>query len=285
MLFGAHVSAAGGLLNAPRNAVALEAETFQFFSRPPQGGPAPRIDKNLARDFRNICEKSRLSRFAIHAPYYINFASPNSRIRQTSIRVIREELERGSALGAEFMMTHLGSGREIKNKNAILKTVAASLIDVLSGYRGTTRFLVEISAGSGQTIGAEFEEIAGLLAVIDQKNKSVPIGVCFDTQHDFASGYDLSTLTAVKTTLAQIDSTIGLERIFMSHANDSKTELNSRKDRHEHLGQGRIGIEGFKALVNHPKLQHWLFVVETPNDQTKRREDIKLLKKLRAKTA
>lgn len=282
MLIGMHVSAADGLENAPRNAAALGCETFQFFSRSPQGGPAPKLDAAAAKRFRSTCEESGLERYAIHAPYYINYASPEARIRKGSVRVIREELERGTLLGAEYLMTHLGSAKDLGDERAALKLVAEGIRETLDGYKGTTRFLVEIAAGSGMVVGDSFEDIATVIDSVKVKAGTPAIGVCFDTQHAFASGYDLRGEKAVKTTMAELDRTIGLDRVMMSHANDSKPGLGERKDRHEHIGAGAIGIEGFRAIVNHPRLKHWLFVLETPKDG-KESADLETLKSLRKK--
>lgn len=261
MKFGAHVSAAGGLWNAPQNAKELGCETYQIFSRPPQGGTAPKITKELVKQFRAAHEAAGFDEFVIHAPYFINFASANPRIRNGSPRIVREELERGSLLGAAYVMFHPGSAKDMGEKDAHKATIAG-IKEVLKGYKGSTQLLIEISAGSGMVMGDEFEEIALFL----DKVKSKKLGVCFDTQHAFASGYDLRTKAAVDATVKKLDAVIGLERVPMTHCNDSKVELNGKKDRHEHLGKGHIGLDGFKALVQHPKLTHWLFQLETPWD-------------------
>jgi deoxyribonuclease-4 len=184
-------------------------------------------------------------------------------------------------LGAESLMTHLGSARGTDDRRTAVKTTIKALNEVLDGYRGTTRFLIEIAAGSGLVLGSTFEEIAEIVDALKVAPGALPVGVCFDTQHAFASGYDLRTKPAVEATLKKLDKTVGLERVVMSHANDSKPALGERKDRHEHIGLGQIGLEGFRTLVNHPKTQHWLFMLETPKDG-KERQDIETLKSLRA---
>ncbi len=281
MLIGAHVSASGGLWNAPANAKALDCETFQFFTRSPQGGPTPPLTDETVRRFRSACEEHGFARTAAHAPYFINFASKEARIRKGSIQVIRQELERASRLGVTYLMTHLGSAKDAGEEEA-MKMVVAGLRETLDGYGGTTRFLIEISAGAGMVIGDAFEEIAAILDALPAAKGAAPPGVCFDTQHAFASGYDLRTPAAVEETVRAMERTIGLERVLMSHANDSKCGLGGRKDRHEHIGEGAIGAEGFRALVNHPKLDHWLFMLETPWDG-RERADLATLKALRAR--
>lgn len=275
MKFGAHVSAAGGVWNAPLNAMKIGCETYQIFSRPPQGGPAPKLTKELVAQFRTTHEKCGFEEFVIHAPYFINFASSNNRIRHGSAAIVREELERGSLLGAAAMMFHPGSSRDMGEAEALEATVDG-LKKVLDGYTGSTQLLIEISAGAGTVIGDTFEEVAGIL----KKLRSKKVGVCFDTQHAFASGYDLRTAEAVEATIKHLDETIGLDRVPMTHCNDSKVPLGGKKDRHEHLGEGHIGIAGFKTLVKHPKLKNWLFILETP-DEEKRVQDLATLKQLR----
>lgn len=275
MQIGLHVSAAGGLWNAPANAKALGCETYQMFSRPPQGGPAPKLTDEIVARFRAANEEHGFEAFVIHAPYFINFASSTPRIRHGSATVIREELERGSALGAAYVMFHPGSAKDMGEEEARKATIEG-IKKVLDGYTGTTKLLIEISAGAGNVMGDEFEEIAMFLAKI----KSKKLGACFDTQHAFASGYDLRTKKAVDATIAHLDKTIGLAHVPMTHCNDSKVPLGGHKDRHEHIGEGHIGEEGFKALARHPKLKHWLFILETPWDGKEKR-DLALMKKFR----
>ncbi len=277
MKFGAHVSAAGGLWNAPLNAQKLGCETYQIFSRPPQGGKAPPLTKELVKQFRETHEQCGFEEFVIHAPYFINFASSTPRIRHGSVTVVRDELERGTALGAAYVMFHPGSAKDMGEAEAHKATIEG-IKKVLDGYKGTTKLLIEISAGSGMVMGDEFTEIAMFLKKIKHKK----LGVCFDTQHAFASGYDLRTKKAVDATIKELDATIGLENVPMTHCNDSKIELDGKKDRHEHLGQGHIGLDGFKALIAHPKLKHWLYQLETPWDDGLQK-DLTLLKTFRKK--
>src|SRR3989344_8716844 len=162
MKIGCHVSIAGGIWNAPKNAADLGCEVFQMFSRSPQGGPAPKIDKEVIKKFKEEMEKWGQENCYIHAPYYINFASANPRIREASIRIIREELERGSLIGAKCLMTHLGSSKDYSRDEA-LKMVASGIKAIMKGYNGSTQFLLEISAGAGNTIGNTFEELAYII--------------------------------------------------------------------------------------------------------------------------
>src|SRR6185436_17212064 len=183
--------------------------------------------------------------------YFINFASIKGNVYYGSISVIREELERGSLLGCKALMTHLGSFGELSDKEGIEREVKA-IMKVMEGYKGTTQLLLEISAGAGRVVGDTFEEIAWILD--DKRLKKFDIGVCFDSCHAFQSQYDLRTKKDVEATMKAFDKAIGLERLVVMHANDSKAEFGKHLDRHEHIGQGHIGLDGFKALANHKTL-------------------------------
>jgi len=272
MKIGCHVSIAGRIWNAPKNAADLGAECFQAFTRSPQGGKAPELTDEVVKNFKAEMKKNKLESFVIHTPYYINFASANNRIRYGSVSVVRDELERGSLLGAEFVMTHLGSAKELGQKPAITKTIEM-LKKCLDGYAGTTKLLIENSAGAGAIIGDTFSEIKEIL---DGVNHPALVGICVDTQHSFASGYDWCDF---KNTMKQIDAEIGLDKIKLFHANDSQTEFNSRRDRHEHIGAGKIGLACFQNLVRFAKEKNINMILETEHDKVV--DDIKLLKKLR----
>ena len=274
MLLGAHVSTAGGVINAPLNAAKLGCEVFQCFSRSPQGGPAPELTPEIIETFLQNCKENDIKQWVIHAPYYINFASIEGRTRGNSIRIIREELERGTLLNAEYVMFHPGSAKDVDRAQGITHVVEG-LKKVLDGYNGTTKLLIEISAGAGQVIGATFEEVAEILNKIDHPE----LGVCFDTAHAFASGYDLRDKSSIDKTFKTFDQLIGLDRLKMSHCNDSKIEFGGHKDRHEHIGEGFIGKEGFELLLNNPKLKHLNWFLETEPDGVQK--DLDILKKIR----
>ena len=276
MLIGAHISAAGGVDKAPERAAKTGCEVFQFFSRSPQGGKAPELTPKIIKNFKSECKKYKIKETYIHAPYFINLASTNNRIRYGSISVLRQEMERGSLLGCKYMMAHMGSARDVGEKEAV-KMVIDGIKKILDGYKGSCKFLVEISAGTGMIIGDDFKEIAQII-----KGVKKPIGVCFDTCHAFASGYNLRTRAAVKKTFKEFDKSIGIGKLKLIHANDSKTDLGSHRDRHEHIGKGKIGLEGFWQILHEPKLKNVNILIETPKESEKSDvNNIKLLKKLR----
>lgn len=304
MFIGAHVSAAGGVSNAPANSAAIGGECLQFFSRSPQGGKAPGLTDAEIAAFTANMKTYRQKAAYIHAPYFINLASSNNRIRYGSISALRAELERGSRLGVKAMMTHLGSAADVAKgstltakksnldrdgraaKTKALTMVIEGITKILDGYTGSTQFLIEVAAGAGLVIGDTFDDIATILDAVDKKKLPTSIGICLDTQHVFASGYDLRTSAAVGKTLKDFDATVGLDRLVCMHTNDSMVEFGSHKDRHEHIGKGHIGLDGFRALLGNPKLKHADCLVETPDDSKNkdlRKEDITVLKKLRSR--
>jgi len=272
MFIGCHVSIAGGVFKAPERAAELGAEAMQIFTRSPQGGKAPELTPEVIVNFKIQNTKYQIQDTFIHTPYYINFASENNRIRYGSISVLRDELERASLLGAKYVMTHLGSAGQLSEKEANEKTIEA-LKKSLEGYTGSTELLIENAAGAGKIMGATFAQIAEIIKVV---NHPKLVGICLDTQHSFASGYDWRDF---QNTLQKIDTEIGLDKIKLIHANDSKTELASNKDRHEHIGQGLIGQEAFQNIVAFAQAKNITMILETEHEGVV--EDIKLLKKFR----
>ncbi len=275
---GCHVSIAGGLWNAPKNAADFKCETFQIFSRSPHGGPVAEITPEIQSQFKEEMKKFEFKQFVIHAPYILNFGSATPRTYHGSISIVRGELERGTMLGADFIMFHPGSFKDLGEK-AGMKQAQAGLVEVLDGYTGTTKLLIEISAGAGEIIGDTFEEIAELMKPL-KKHKGFG-GICFDTQHAFGSGYDLRTKKSVTEVFAKFDKIIGVKYLRMMHANDSKVELGAHKDRHEHIGEGEIGKAGFLAILEFLDKNSLdiPLILETEHDKVE--ADIKLLKKLR----
>lgn len=279
---GLHVSAAGGVENAPLRAHEdFDAECFQFFSRSPRGGAASPISDGQAKQFRETCEQYGYESY-IHTPYYINFASPKKSLAAASTRIVQEELQRGSLLGVKYVVTHMGSEKnwpeaeQGKIPNQALKQAAANIKAIYSGKKFTSTLLLEISAGAGNVIGNRFEELAYLLKAAGRSD----IHVCLDTCHLFASGYDLRTKQALDETMKQFKAVIGLAEFKLAHVNDSKAELGGRVDRHEHIGKGKIGEAGFKALLRHPDFQKVNFILETEHDKPIY-DDLEFLKKHR----
>jgi len=272
MNIGCHVSIAGGIQNAPERARDLSCEVMQIFTRSPQGGKAPELTPDIIKEFKLKNKSYKLKAVYIHTPYYINFASANNRIRYGSVSVVRDELERATLIGAKYVMTHLGSAKELGQKEAVAKTIEM-LKKTLEGYTGETKLLLENSAGTGDIIGDDLKELGEII----KKVKSDKVaGICLDTQHSFASGYDWRDF---QKTISKIDKELGIKNIKLIHANDSREELGSKKDRHEHIGKGKIGRDAFKNIVAFAKKNDIDMILETEHDFVE--EDIKILKELR----
>ncbi len=276
MKFGAHVSIAGGIDKAPLRAHELGCECFQIFSRSPRGGKPPELKDGMVESFFDECAKYNITEYYIHTPYYINLSSEKEDLRNSSIAIIKEELERGSMLGAKYIMTHLGSSKGINRKQAV-NMIIEGLKKIIDNTSFSTQLLLENTAGQGATMGDSFEELAEILDGV----RGSSIGICIDTAHLFAAGYDIRTKEKFKETLRILSSTIGIEKIKLFHGNDSKVGLGERKDRHEHIGKGKIGIEGFKNIIKNPHFKNINMIVETPPEKVG--EDIKALKILRDK--
>lgn len=272
MNIGCHISIAGGIQKAPKRAHDLGCEAMQIFTRSPQGGKAPKLTPEIVKDFSLNVTRYAIRDTYIHTPYYINFASSNNRIRYGSVSVVRDELERGNLLGAKYVMTHLGTAKDLGQKEAIKKT-AEMLKKTLEEYGGKTKLILENSAGAGAIIGDDLGELAEILR---GANSSAIAGICLDTQHSFASGYDWRDF---EKTIRKIDKEIGIENIKLLHANDSQSECASNVDRHEHIGKGKIGLEAFKNIVAFAEKNNIDMLCETEWPEVK--EDIETLKNMR----
>jgi deoxyribonuclease-4 len=274
MKFGAHVSIAGGIERAPERAHEVGCECFQMFTRSPRGGNPPRLDRKTVESFLTACSRYALADYYIHTPYYINLASEDKNIRSSSIAIINEELRRGHLIGATYVMTHMGSAKEMGSQKAI-RRVVEGLDIVLEKSNYKTKLLLENSAGQGMTIGKTFGELYEIL----QKVGNAELGICLDTAHLLAAGYDIRTKKALNKVIREFSSMIGLDRLKLLHGNDSKVRLGGKKDRHEHIGEGFIGLTGFRNIVNNPDLQGIDLIVETPIERIE--DDIRNLNKLR----
>ena len=267
-LLGAHVSAANGLEKAPANAAKLKLDSFQYFTRPPQSGQASDLTDEEIEKFLDTCKKHKMKSWHVHAPYIINLASAEGRIRGNSIRLLKEELRRADALKSKSLIAHVGSAAAMGPKKG-LEMVIDGIKTILTKYDGEAKFAIETTAGSGHVLCSSFEEIAVILKALKHKK----LAVCLDTAHIYAAGYSLDTAKEVDQTLKKFDKIIGLKHLIAVHLNDSKVEKGSRKDRHEHLGYGKIGAKGLMALLTDKRLKDIDFILETPNDE-QRENDI-----------
>ncbi len=260
---GFHAPIAGGLQNALLKAQSLGADTVQMFSRNPRGWAArPLTDEEIER-FHSVRAETGISPVVIHCNYLVNLAAADETIREKSRRAFREEVERGLALGADYLVVHPGSARGACEADAI-RTCAESIraacdrID-LGGFR----ILLENTAGQGECIGHRFEHLGEIMALCPELN----LGVCLDTAHAFTAGYDLRDEDGFIATFESLEKNVGMSKVRAVHFNDSKADYNSRVDRHWHLGLGHIGSEALSRVARHPALAHAAFLLETPQDE------------------
>lgn len=264
MRVGVHTSIAGAIENAALHAKKIGCDTFQMFSANPRGWRTLDPTPEACERFRAARSHYGLAPVAIHDNYLINLASAIPIIREKSITAFRRELERAVALGADYLVAHPGSSKGGTVREAI-RTCAESLRQAANGLSldGLT-ILIENTAGQGSAIGRTFEEVAEIIA---GAAGDLPVGACIDTAHSFAAGYPIHTQHGLAQTLKQLESTIGLGKVRVIHANDSKTAFGSHVDRHEHIGKGQIGADAFRRIVRHPKLRAIPFICETPIDR------------------
>jgi deoxyribonuclease IV len=280
MKIGAHVSIAGGIENAPKNAKDLNCECFQMFSRSPRGGNHKKINQKTIEEFFANCQQYGFDvgkDYVIHSPYFINLASPNNRIYHGSVSALREELKTANLIRCPFVITHIGSSKDLEEKNRqeqINSKVVKAIKKIHENYQGNATLVLEIAAGSGNIVGDTFKEISFFIK--ESKKENINLGFCLDTCHAFAAGYDLRTPEKAKEMFSEIDKKIGLDYLKCIHFNDSQTELRSRIDRHEHIGQGKIGSKGLKEVAKIAKKLNSNLYLETKHDKIEK--DLKLTK-------
>ncbi len=264
MRVGVHTSIAGAVENAAHHAKKIGCDTFQMFSANPRGWRTLDPSPEDCERFRAARAAYGLAPLAIHDNYLINLASADPIIRERSIAAFRREIERARALGADYLVAHPGSARDGAASKAIA-TCIESLRQAASGLalEGLV-ILIENTAGQGSAIGRTFEEVAEILA---GAARDLPMGACIDTAHCFEAGYPIHMPRGLAETVRQLESTVGLDKVRVIHANDSKTAFASHADRHQHIGKGQIGAEAFRRIVRHPKLKAIPFICETPIDR------------------
>ena len=266
MRLGLHTSISKSLENAAIKAAEVGANTFQIFSASPRmwraSPPAPSAVQLLQR----ARERYDLAPLVIHDNYLINMASCSEPLRLQSTAAFRGEIERALAIGADYLVAHPGNCKGHSVEQGIY-TVVRSLAEAAEGLNtANLMVLLENTAGSGAALGSRFDEL-GVMRQFADELTDLKIGFCIDTCHCLASGYDVSSAAGLKRTVAEMDRALGIENVRVVHANDSKTPLGSRVDRHQHIGRGHIGEAGFRRILNHPKLRTKAFILETPVDE------------------
>ena len=264
MQFGFHISIAGGFSKVAERAKVRGCKTIQFFSRNPRGWKYDPLDETDVKKFRETIQHSGLFPIFLHLPYLPNIASQGSKFYTRSIDSIATDLSRAEQLGAQYLIIHIGHRMESSEDEAIV-AVVQGIDQAFERVKNSVILLLENTAGQGSEIGYTFEQIKKIIDGVHEKGRT---GVCLDTAHSFEAGYDLSNQEGINRTFESFDQTIGLKRLHLLHLNDSKTPLGSRKDRHWHIGEGHIGLEGFRYLINHPLLKHLPGIMETPRKDT-----------------
>jgi deoxyribonuclease IV len=260
------MSVAGGLPRAVERAVVHRCDALQIFAKNANQWRGREIPRSEIREFRARVKAAGIGPVVSHASYLINLASTSPALRQQSLEAMGNEIDRAEALGLLGVVLHPGAytvGSEAEG----LSLIAGALLDLLRAHkRGKTMVLLENTAGQGTTLGATFEQLASIIAKMNDHRR---IGVCLDTCHLLASGYDLCSPEGYASTFTQFGQLVGFERLQAFHLNDSKKPLNSRVDRHEHIGQGHLGLEPFRRIVNDRRFRQLPMLLETPKGEGK----------------
>ena len=285
MKIGCHLSSSGGYLAMAQTAVSIGANVFQFFTRNPRGGAAKPVDPNDVAAFRDYAAEHGVGPILAHAPYTLNAAGADPRVRNFAETTMTDDLKRLALTPGALYNFHPGShvGQGAERGIELISSMLARIFGVAMDRDKplTTTVLFETMAGKGSEVGRTFEEVRD---VLDATLARIPeadahLGVCLDTCHVWDGGYDI--VNDLDGVLAEFDRVIGLGRLKAIHTNDSMNVLGSHKDRHEKIGKGKIGLDAFRRIVNHPKLRDLPFYLETPCDLQGYRDEIALLKSLR----
>ncbi len=256
---GAHVSTAGGLTKAFENAQNIKAEAIQIFISPPRQWFKKNHTPDEIAEFVTLMQQTKIEPVFIHGTYLINLAAESDEHVQKSIDWLVYALNTSAKIGSAGVIFHLGSHKG-NGFDSVVTRVAKNIQTVLNQSDPTSTLILEIAAGQGGAVGTNFEQLGTILKLVDNKRAKI----CLDTCHAYASNYDLKTKSGIDRTLDEFDQQIGLERLAALHANDSKFEIGSKRDRHANIGEGFIGAEGFTNLLNNPRLNKAVFLLEVP---------------------
>jgi deoxyribonuclease-4 len=276
MRLGFHVSISGGFALAVQRAFEIGCTTMQIFSRNPRGWTVKPLDAGDIDEFKRLREKWDIRPVYVHTNYLINLASPRPDLFEKSIEQFIIDLERTEKLGAEYLVTHLGSASG-RDAEWMIERVAAALNMVRKLHTPQAMILLENTAGEAGDIGYTLAQVREVIARLAD---AVNIGICYDTCHGFAAGYDIRTRNSVEALAREIDATVGLARLKGIHLNDCLRDFNSRVDRHWHIGEGKIGESGFRTFLRHPIFRHIPMIMETPKETEE--DDPRNLRKVRS---
>ncbi|MDB1941529.1 deoxyribonuclease IV [Clostridium tertium] len=268
---GCHLSTTKGFENMGKEALQIGANTFQFFTRNPRGGKAKEINMEDMEGLLKIAKENNFSTILAHAPYTLNACSADERTREFAREMMIDDLNRMELMPNNLYNFHPGS--HVKQGVEIGINYIVDLLNTVLSKDQTTTVLLETMAGKGSEVGRTFEEIAEIISRVELKEK---MGVCLDTCHIYDAGYDI--VNDLDGVLEEFDRVIGLNRLKAIHLNDSKNPFKSHKDRHEKIGEGSLGLEAITRIINHPKLKHLPFFLETPNELDGYAKEIELLR-------
>ncbi len=271
---GAHVSAAGGVFNAPLNAKEIGAKAFALFTKNQRQWRAKPLTEDAVRKFKENLKAVGIKPEHVlpHDSYLINLGSPDPEKRRKSLEAFIDEVERCYQLGLKYLNFHPGSHLRKVSEEECLKIVADSINEAISRTRDVV-LVIENTAGQGSNVGYRFEHIARIIELVEDKSR---IGVCLDTCHLFAAGYDIRTREAYERTMEDFDRVVGFKYLRGMHLNDAKSQLGSRVDRHHSIGKGNIGLDAFRFIMNDPRLDNIPLILETI-DPSIWKEEIELL--------
>lgn len=269
---GCHLSTTTGFKNMGKEALSIGANTFQFFTRNPRGGKAKDIDEKDINGLLEIMKENNFAKILAHAPYTLNGCSADENTRKFATEMMADDLVRMEYLPHNLYNFHPGS--HVKQGVDTGIDYIVQMLNTVLKPEQTTTVLLETMAGKGTEIGRSFEEIAQIIERVELKDH---LGVCLDTCHVYDAGYDI--VNDLDNVLEEFDRIIGLDRLKAIHLNDSKNPFNSHKDRHEKIGEGSLGLEGISRIINHPKLKHLPFFLETPNELDGYKNEIEVLRK------
>lgn len=268
---GCHLSTTKGFENMGKEALSIGANTFQFFTRNPRGGKAKDIDERDVEALLNIMKENGFATVLAHAPYTLNACSADENTRKFALEMMADDLVRMEYLPNSLYNFHPGS--HVKQGIEVGINYIVEMLNKVLKPEQTTTVLLETMSGKGTEVGRSFEEIAEIINRVELKDH---MGVCLDTCHVYDAGYDI--VNNLDEVLEEFDRIIGLDRLKAIHLNDSKNPFKSHKDRHEKIGEGSLGIEAITKIINHPKLRHLPFFLETPNELDGYAREIELLR-------
>ena len=270
---GCHLSASKGFLNMAKEAVSINANTFQFFTRNPRGFKAKDIDEKDINKFLEYISDKNFAPIVAHAPYTLNACSADEKIRELAKVTMADDLRRMEYVPNNYYNFHPGS--HVKQGVEVGTDYIVEMLNSILTPQQTTTVLLETMAGKGSEIGRSFNELKDILDRVELKEK---MGVCLDTCHIWDGGYNI--VDDLDRVVDEFDSIIGLDKLYAIHLNDSKNVMNSHKDRHETIGNGYIGLEALARVINHPQLKNLPFELETPNDLHGYAKEIEILRQL-----